>query len=564
MAKKNIKFTLDTIDSRYSPVGTVKQLDSVFFYIKITENGVTKDLTGQTIKLFAIKEDKKIVEQTTKINITNQSEGLVEIELLNAAIQVHGFTYFELEISDSNGIISTADFILRVNKRVASNEAIESTNEVSTLKKVETYIAKAKVELEEFKKLQNEILATNGNVNTQEALRVAAELKREEAELKREEAESSRGIKLKEVEETKFDNARMNGDTLTFYAKGVVKKSIKLKISGGETGLNFRDPLPNEIFTVIDGVESYNGNIIVSNESLSVKKGESTYFTVKLDKPPVKNKIVTISKDTNDANISTTSLTFTTENYNIPQTVNVTTANDGDNFDKACILSIASPGMKTKTLVINIINVSVDEPPIISGLPSVVTGLVHGWDFTKEPNEKIDDIYGNFNMDVPVPYVLDEDGYRQGRPKYITIETMPKQFSFACKVKLLDDLSENFPVLSFGETNGANNTQLIYHTDSKLTIYAGGKFGKGYTPSPGQEVVIVIAQDNLNNITKIFIDGNLVKTINDELYNATHTFSVFVANGYPTPSNVKFKNLFIWNKLLTDEEAKKVSTDISI
>ncbi|MDU1595164.1 MAG: BppU family phage baseplate upper protein, partial [Clostridium perfringens] len=147
MAKKDIKFTLDTIDSRYSPIGTVKQLDSVFFHIKITENGVTKDLTGQTIKLFAIKEDKKIVEQTTKINITNQSEGLVEIELLNAAIQVHGFTYFELEISDSNGIISTADFILRVNKRVGSDEAIESTNEVSTLKEIEVYVAQAKQEI---------------------------------------------------------------------------------------------------------------------------------------------------------------------------------------------------------------------------------------------------------------------------------------------------------------------------------------------------------------------------------------------------------------------------------
>ncbi|EOU1136556.1 BppU family phage baseplate upper protein [Clostridium perfringens] len=192
MAKKDIKFTLDTIDSRYSPVGTVKQLDSVFFHIKITENGVTKDLTGQTIKLFAIKEDKKIVEQTTKINITNQSEGLVEIELLNAAIQVHGFTYFELEISDSNGIISTADFILRVNKRVGSDEAIESTNEVSTLKEIEVYVAQAKQEIKEFKILQSEMLATNENINNQEDLRVNAEVLRKEAENTRVVAEKER------------------------------------------------------------------------------------------------------------------------------------------------------------------------------------------------------------------------------------------------------------------------------------------------------------------------------------------------------------------------------------
>ncbi|MDK0685125.1 BppU family phage baseplate upper protein [Clostridium perfringens] len=192
MAKKDIKFTLDTIDSRYSPVGTVKQLDSVFFYIKITENGVTKDLTGQTIKLFAIKEDKKIVEQTTKINITNQREGLIEIELLNAAIQVHGFTYFELEISDSNGIISTSDFILRVNKRVGSDEAIESTNEVAALKKIEEYVAQAKVELQKFKELQTEMLKTNETINNQEDLRADAELQRVEAENARAVAEEER------------------------------------------------------------------------------------------------------------------------------------------------------------------------------------------------------------------------------------------------------------------------------------------------------------------------------------------------------------------------------------
>ena len=192
MAKKDIKFTLDTIDSRYSPVGTVKQLDSVFFYIKITENGVTKDLTGQTIKLFAIKEDKKIVEQTTKINITNQSEGLVEIELLNAAIQVHGFTYFELEISDSNGIISTADFILRVNKRVGSPEAIESTNEVSTLKEIEVYVAQAKQEIKEFKKLQDKMLKTNETINANEIARVNAENIRSQAEEERVAAETKR------------------------------------------------------------------------------------------------------------------------------------------------------------------------------------------------------------------------------------------------------------------------------------------------------------------------------------------------------------------------------------
>ena len=255
MAKKNIKFTLDTIDSRYSPVGTVKQLDSVFFYIKITENGVTKDLTGQTIKLFAIKEDKKIVEQTTKINITNQREGLVEIELLNAAIQVHGFTYFELEISDSNGIISTADFILRVNKKVGSDESIESTNEVSTLKKVETYVAQAKIELKNFKELQASMLETNNSINTQEASRV-------EAEKKRVAAESEREQKIKEF------NSRINySDDRFLNLKNkyninmdiIFKKGSLLTTTGKEIESN------NRIVSSLIEVEDSNINVCLDD-----------------------------------------------------------------------------------------------------------------------------------------------------------------------------------------------------------------------------------------------------------------------------------------------------------
>ncbi|HII4424980.1 TPA: BppU family phage baseplate upper protein [Clostridium perfringens] len=201
MAKKDIKFTLDTIDSNYSPVGTVKQLDSVFFYIKITENGVTKDLTGQTIKLFAVKGDKKLVEQTTKINTTNETEGLVEIELLNSAIQVPGFTYFELEISDNTGLISTSDFILRVDRKVGSDEAIESTNEVATLKEIEIYVAQAKVELQRFKELQTEMLRTNETINSNEEGRVSAEEKRVNAENKRALAEEERGTLFTQKEE---------------------------------------------------------------------------------------------------------------------------------------------------------------------------------------------------------------------------------------------------------------------------------------------------------------------------------------------------------------------------
>lgn len=192
MAKKQLKIKVDTINGLNKPEGTIKQLDSVFFNVEITEAGEKKDLTSQQVKLFARKSDGKIVEQTTGISITDATNGQLTIDLLNAAVQVPGYVYFELEISDNGGTISTANFIYKVISKVGSDEAIESTNEVATLKKIEEYVAQAKVELQKFKELQTEMLKTNKTINNQEDLRADAELQRVEAENARAVAEKER------------------------------------------------------------------------------------------------------------------------------------------------------------------------------------------------------------------------------------------------------------------------------------------------------------------------------------------------------------------------------------
>ncbi|MDH2337578.1 BppU family phage baseplate upper protein, partial [Clostridium perfringens] len=168
--------------------------------MEITEAGEKKDLSSQQVKLFARKSDGKIVEQTTGISITNATNGQVTIDLLNAAVQVPGYVYFELEISDDGGTISTANFIYKVISKVGSDEAIESTNEVATLKKIEEYVAQAKVELQNFKKLQTSMLETNNSINSQEALRVEAESLRVVSEEGRVAAETKREEAFKKFE----------------------------------------------------------------------------------------------------------------------------------------------------------------------------------------------------------------------------------------------------------------------------------------------------------------------------------------------------------------------------
>ena len=169
MAKKDINLVLDTIESDYSPVGVVKQLDSVIFNITVTENSVIKSLNNQNIKLFAKKPDKTKVEQTEGINITNSINGELTIDLKNSALQAVGLVYFELELKDSEGTISTANFILRVDEKLGSDEAIESTNEFDTFEKIELEEQKRQEAEKErnkfFKELITEGTKLNGSLN---------------------------------------------------------------------------------------------------------------------------------------------------------------------------------------------------------------------------------------------------------------------------------------------------------------------------------------------------------------------------------------------------------------
>nr|DAK89401.1 MAG TPA: Baseplate component [Caudoviricetes sp.] len=193
MAKKYIDLVLDTIESDYSPVGVVKQLDSVIFNIKVTENSTIKDLSNQNIKLFAKKPNKTKVEQIEGINITNSINGELTIDLKNSALQAIGLVYFELELKDSEGTISTANFILRVDEKLGSNEAIESTNEFDTFEKIEL-----------------------------------EEQKRQEAERLREIAETERNEAIETIKLDVDENTKKISEL-----EKVTKKEVKLKLTGG-------------------------------------------------------------------------------------------------------------------------------------------------------------------------------------------------------------------------------------------------------------------------------------------------------------------------------------------
>ena len=102
-------------------------------------------------------------------------------------------------------------------------------------------------------------------------------------------------------------------------------------------------------------VPSY-GNIVVSTNVINIEEGNSTSFTVCLDKAPIDNQIVSIGKNNNDVILDKTSLTFTSSNYNIPQTVNINVLEDNDFLDETCVITLSSKKVLSKTIVVNIID----------------------------------------------------------------------------------------------------------------------------------------------------------------------------------------------------------------
>ncbi len=292
MAKKYIDLVLDTIESDYSPIGVVKQLDSVIFNITVTENSTIKNLNNQNIKLFAKKPDRTKVEQTEGINTTNSTNGEVTIDLKNSALQAVGLVYFELELKDSEGTISTANFILRVDEKLGSNEAIESTNEFDTFEKIKLEEQKRQEAEKErdkiFKELITEGTEFNGslenNINLAETLNINLSENINLADS----LNTSLGEKIPEAnKQVEILNETLNNlNSKNTEATEKIEKLTDLNSEATELANVIIEglPLSSELIRNAEEAKVINANLQVTNQSASLKKDELETSLAKTEK----------------------------------------------------------------------------------------------------------------------------------------------------------------------------------------------------------------------------------------------------------------------------------------
>ena len=95
-------------------------------------------------------------------------------------------------------------------------------------------------------------------------------------------------------------------------------------------------------------------NIIVSSNNISVYENNSTLLKIKLDQKPSNNQTVNLNVDNSYCSIDKNSLTFTTDDYNIYQEINIIGSEVDSN--STSIITLSSENVSDVIVNVNIVN----------------------------------------------------------------------------------------------------------------------------------------------------------------------------------------------------------------
>ncbi len=170
------------------------------------------------------------------------------------------------------------------------------------------------------------------------------------------------------------DIARSEATTVTHTVTGLGNGSVYgFKIRAVNTGGN--GAVSDEVTATPSGTIA---GVTVSSIVLVMNEGGRGSYTMQLDTAPAGDVTVTVNDDptSDDVTVTNKSLTFTTANWSVPQTVTVTAAEDADAIkDPSVDLTHAASGGGYDSVLIESVRVSVTEKdvPAVTVSTSVLT-----------------------------------------------------------------------------------------------------------------------------------------------------------------------------------------------
>ena len=155
MPRKLINFELDFMKKDIFPRFTVKQFDDVSFNIKPKNQGLDYDTTGMTGKIF-VGVNNDMFMQTTGITVSSNN---INVLLDKNMLQNRGRAYAEIELTDSNGTITSSSFIFNIDEKIGEGAKIPGG--------YEGFVAKYERLISEFKAQVNSTIDNcNTNINS--------------------------------------------------------------------------------------------------------------------------------------------------------------------------------------------------------------------------------------------------------------------------------------------------------------------------------------------------------------------------------------------------------------
>ena len=231
--------------------------------------------------------------------------------------------------------------------------------------------------------------------------------------------------------------------------------------------------------------ETY-GNIIVSSTNLTVPENGRTTFTVSLDAAPSTTQNVNISVSDSNASVDLTTLIFTSDNYNRPQTVTVTGGHIADSYqDLSTVINVTS-GTSTKAISVTVTNI--DEAPsapvIVTNVSSLSVNEGSDSTFTvsldKTPTSNavitLSSTNGNCSLS-PSTLTFTSDNYN--KPQTVTVTGIQDSNSYSNKtdtVTLISSINDiasksvNVTIINIDKRpviNEPATANLIFHSDGR-------------------------------------------------------------------------------------------------
>ena len=124
--------------------------------------------------------------------------------------------------------------------------------------------------------------------------------------------------------------------------------------------------------------------LVVTPAAVAMDEGQTAMVTVALSRRPSVDVVAGVARVDGDADVSVAtgaSLTFTSANWSMPQTVTLTAAQDADGGEDRAMLAVTSPGLEPRPVAVTVRDDDARAPMIVSmPVMMAVAGVAYRYD----------------------------------------------------------------------------------------------------------------------------------------------------------------------------------------